>query len=109
MIGGAGTREEPFELSDLWVFERCVSLPVEAARWRMKARLKAAGESQQRLKQLNVDGARAAAAGAKSDHSGGKTKSGSTQSGPGAASGVGPAGPGGTKQRARTRSRGART
>ena len=107
MIGGAGTREEPFELSDLWVFERCVSLPVEAARWRMKARLKAAGESQQRLKQLNVDGARAAAAGAKSDHSGGK--SGSTQSGPGAASGVGPAGPGGTKQRTRTRSRGART
>ena len=40
LIGGVGTEETPFSLSDFWVFERCIAGEDAArSRWRLKVRL----------------------------------------------------------------------
>ena len=54
----SGTQDEPFELSDMWVFERCVSAPVETAAWQLKARIldSAQQSSAVRLANLNNQG-----------------------------------------------------
>ena len=43
-IGGVGTAEEPFDLSDYWVFERCITGDAagDAHSWRLKARIEGA-------------------------------------------------------------------
>jgi len=39
-VGGMGTSEEPHAVSDLWVFERCISDPAEKSpTWRLKEKL----------------------------------------------------------------------
>lgn len=39
IISGVGSEDEPHEVNDLWVFERCISQAVEPPRWRLKQRL----------------------------------------------------------------------
>lgn len=38
-VGGVGSADEPYQASDLWVFERCVTDPPEPPAWRLKEKM----------------------------------------------------------------------
>ena len=39
VVGGVGSKSEPWKVNDLVVFERCISQPAEPPAWRMKERM----------------------------------------------------------------------
>ena len=38
-VGGLGSKDEPHQMRDFWVFERCIAEPPEPPRWRLKERI----------------------------------------------------------------------